>query len=171
MLELPSVEGVGEFMIGLTGAGGSAMSLYELWYGESPLTGQPASRLLAVVGIIPFARNLLKLGSGAKRVEVSRSRYPQGARHVEDAQAAGHPSVLTVDRAGTEANRAAVQAGHARTRGMDLDEYPPAMFREGGSGASVRPMTPAQNRGMGSCIGNQCRGVPNGSQVEIIVVD
>jgi hypothetical protein len=32
-------------------------------------------------------------------------------------------------------------------------------------------MTPAQNRGMGSCIGNQCRGVPDGSQVEIVVVD
>lgn len=100
------------------------------------------------------------------------------------------------------ANRAATQAGHARTRGMDLDiavepnellarvlptllehisgdeklrmtldEYPPAMFREGGLGASVRPMTPAQNRGMGSCIGNQCRGVPDGSQVQIIVID
>lgn len=79
--------------------------------------------------------------------------------------------MLTVDRASTEANRAAAQAGHARTPGMDLDEYPPAMFREGGSGASVRPMTPGQNRGMGSCIGNQCRSVPNGSQVEIVVVD
>ena len=54
---------------------------------------------------------------------------------------------------------------------MDLDEYPPAMFREGGSGASVRPMTPSQNRGMGACIGNQCRGLPDGTQVDIIVVE
>jgi hypothetical protein len=110
-------------------------------------------------------------GGVTRTVAVPRSRYPEGTAHIEDAQASGHPRVLTVDRAGTAANRTAAQAGHARRPGMDLDEYPPAMFREGGSGASVRPMTPAQNRGMGSCIGNQCRGVPDGSQVEIIVVD
>jgi hypothetical protein len=52
---------------------------------------------------------------------------------------------------------------------MDLDEYPPAMFSEGGAGASVRPMTRAQNRGMGACIGNQCRGLPDGTQVDIVV--
>ncbi|MGH8223510.1 MAG: RHS repeat-associated core domain-containing protein [Woeseiaceae bacterium] len=106
-----------------------------------------------------------------QRVEIPRSRYPEGAAHVEAAQAAGHPSRLTIDRPGTPANRSAAQAGHERPQGMDLDEYPPAMFREGGAGASVRPMTPAQNRGMGACIGNQCRGLPDGTQVDIVVVD
>ena len=140
---------------------------------------------IALVGIVPGGK-VLKYGGklvkavdaagdagtvAAKRVEVSASKYPEGAAHVRDAQVAGQPKVLTVDRPGTDANRAAAQAGHPRTPGKDLDEYPPAMFREGGSGASVRPMTPAQNRGMGSCIGNQCRGVPDGSQVEIVVVD
>ncbi len=111
-------------------------------------------------------------GSGAARqVEVPRNRYPEGVQHIEDAQAAGHPSRLTIDRPNTRSNRRASQAGHNRVDGMDLDEYPPAMFSEGGAGASIRPMTPSQNRGMGACIGNQCRGLSNGSLVDIIIVD
>jgi len=50
---------------------------------------------------------------------------------------------------------------------MQLDEYPPAMFSEGGAGASVRPMTPSQNMGAGSYVGNAVRSLPNGTQVVI----
>jgi hypothetical protein len=109
------------------------------------------------------------VSDGTPKIEIPRSKYPEGAKHVEDAQAAGHPSRLTIDRAGTASNRSAAQAGQERQPGMDLDEYPPAMFSEGGAGASVRPMTRAQNRGMGACIGNQCRGLPDGTQVDIVV--
>ena len=52
---------------------------------------------------------------------------------------------------------------------LQLDEYPPAMFREGGQGSSVRPVTPRDNRGAGACIGNQCRGLPDGTRVRIVV--
>jgi RHS repeat-associated protein len=130
----------------------------------------PAGRWTAKAGVHHFIDDVGE-GIVAKKVEVPRSRYPEGAAHIEDAQAAGHPSTLTIDRAGTAANRDAAQAGQTRVQGMDLDEYPPAMFREGGAGASVRPMTPAQNRGMGACIGNQCRGLPDGTPVQVIVVD
>ncbi|WP_318836570.1 NucA/NucB deoxyribonuclease domain-containing protein [Pseudomonas khavaziana] len=54
---------------------------------------------------------------------------------------------------------------------MFLDEYPPAMFKEGGTGASVRPISPKDNMGAGACIGNACRGLPDGEKVRIKVVD
>lgn len=53
--------------------------------------------------------------------------------------------------------------------GKDLDEYPPAMFQEGGAGSSVRPVSPGDKRGAGACIGNQCRGLFDGDQVKIVV--
>lgn len=55
--------------------------------------------------------------------------------------------------------------------GLDLDEYPPAMFQEGGQGASVRHINPSDNRGAGVCIGAQCGGLPSGAKVRIDVVD
>lgn len=55
--------------------------------------------------------------------------------------------------------------------GLDRDEYPPAMFKEGGSGASVQHIDPSDNRGAGACIGAQCRGLPDGTKVEINVSD
>ena len=50
-------------------------------------------------------------------------------------------------------------------------EYPPAMFKEGGKGSSVRHINPSDNRGAGACIGVQCRQFPNGAKVRIDVVD
>ncbi|WP_165373848.1 NucA/NucB deoxyribonuclease domain-containing protein [Sorangium cellulosum] len=70
---------------------------------------------------------------------------------------------------GAAARRAEALSGYARVPGKQLDEYPPAMFREGGSGASVRPVSPADNMGAGACIGNQCRGIPDGTRIRIIV--
>ncbi len=153
----------------------------------NPLPGPEDVAIAAAAGTAKAATSAARVGGFASRVrgffrklrgksdevsvEVPRSRYPEGAAHIEEAQAAGHPRTLTIDRPGTSANRRAAQAGHERQPGMDLDEYPPAMFREGGAGASVRPISPAQNRGMGACIGNQCRGLADGTQVDIIVVD
>jgi filamentous hemagglutinin len=76
---------------------------------------------------------------------------------------------LTIDRAGAPARRGESLAGRNKVPGKDLDEYPPAMFKEGGKGASVRPVTPRDNRGAGACIGNQCRDLPDGARVKIVV--
>lgn len=76
--------------------------------------------------------------SAPKTVVIDSARYPETAAHVGDAQAAGQPSVLTVDRAGVPARRAAAMRGTKSTRGKDRDEYPPAMFKEGGNGSSER---------------------------------
>jgi RHS repeat-associated protein len=110
-----------------------------------------------------------KLGEVAKNILVPSRKFPETAAHIKEAQGAGHPAVLTIDRAGAEANRAAAQAGRAKIPGKQLDEYPPAMFREGGQGASVRAVSSRDNMGAGACIGNQCRGLPEGSKVRIVV--
>jgi filamentous hemagglutinin len=77
---------------------------------------------------------------------------------------------LTIGQPGSATGRRAeALAGQPRVPGKDLDEYPPAMFEEGGAGASIRPVSPADNRGAGACIGNQCRKLPPGTKVRIVV--
>jgi RHS repeat-associated protein len=103
-------------------------------------------------------------------VSVSRSRHPESAAHIEEAQAGGQPSTLTIDRAGARARRKDALSETPTKRGADRDEYPPAMFKEGGKGASVRHINPADNRGAGACIGAQCRTLPDATTVRIEVV-
>ncbi|WP_013404519.1 NucA/NucB deoxyribonuclease domain-containing protein [Photobacterium damselae] len=76
---------------------------------------------------------LQEIGNVTKRVEVSLSRQPEAAKHIQDAQAAGHPKTLTIDRANAPANRKASLKGVPTKKGLDRDEYPLAMFKEGGS--------------------------------------
>lgn len=102
-----------------------------------------------------------------KAVTVSKSRYPESAKHIDDAQAAGQSPVVTIDRAGSAARRKAALKGKPAVRGLDRDEYPPAMMKEGGANSSVRNISPKDNRGSGSCVGHQCRGLPDGSTVKI----
>ncbi|MGE8179860.1 DUF637 domain-containing protein [Pseudomonas fluorescens] len=67
-----------------------------------------------------------------KIITISRGKYPESAAHIEDAIEAGHPSTLTIDRAGAAARRRESMKGTQPTPDMDRDEYPPAMFKEGG---------------------------------------
>lgn len=145
---------------------------------SSAISGDKKGMAIAAVGMGVGAvtggegKALLKAGESkvAKAVKVSESKYPETAAHIKDAQAAGQPSILTIDRGGADANRSAALAGHEpASPGNQLDEYPPAMFREGGSGASVREVGAGDNMGAGACIGNQCRGLPDGSTVQIQV--
>jgi RHS repeat-associated protein len=111
--------------------------------------------------------NGARAGNDALDVYVSPSRYPETAAHIRDAQAAGHPQILTIDRANAAANRADAGRGAPRQPGHDLDEYPPAMTVEGGVGASTRSVSAADNRGAGAAIGNQCRGASCGARIRI----
>ena len=123
---------------------------------------------------VKWFKGLSKVDDAAdvmRDVNISRSKYPESAAHIEDAQAAGHPEVLTIDRGGADANRAASLKDHPVVPDKQRDEYPPAMFEEGGAGASVRPITPRDNMGAGACIGNQCRGLSDGDKVRIKITD
>jgi hypothetical protein len=102
---------------------------------------------------------------------MKRSRHPEAARHVEEAQAAGQPSELTIDRAGAQRRGREALKDHPTKPGKDRDEYPPKMFQEGGRDASVRPISPADNRGAGASVGQQLRKYPDGTKVKIEVVD
>lgn len=104
-----------------------------------------------------------------KDISIPAGAYPDAEKHKADAEKAGQPTILTIDRSGAKARRRAAQKGHQKVQGKDLDEWPPAMFKEGGAGASVRPIDPHDNRGSGACIGGQCRGLADGSKVKITV--
>ncbi|HGC6391003.1 TPA: NucA/NucB deoxyribonuclease domain-containing protein [Cronobacter dublinensis] len=54
-------------------------------------------------------------------------------------------------------------------KSFDRDEFPMAMFKEGGKGASVRYINPSDNRGAGSSIANALKPFPDGTKVKIKV--
>lgn len=105
-------------------------------------------------------------------ITLSKSVYPETAAHIEAAQQAGHPRYLTVDRPGNIGNARRNQAIAVcdPLPGMERDEYPLAMFREGGQGASVRYVRPGDNKGAGATIGGLLRNYRDGTIVEIKIV-
>lgn len=106
-----------------------------------------------------------------RNLVISRAASPLAAQHIEDAQAAGQPSVLTYDPAGTTARRAAAMAasGLPTAPGMDRDEYPPATFLEGGATASVRHVPRSDNRSAGGQMSAQLRGATPGCKITMSV--
>jgi RHS repeat-associated protein len=99
-------------------------------------------------------------------IRISRSKWPQSAKHIEEAQKNGQPSILTIERGGAKANRRASLKGVKTKAGCDRDEYPPAMFSEGGEGASVKLINSSDNRGSGSYFGSFLRYTNKGGRWE-----
>ena len=106
---------------------------------------------------------------------IRRSQYPTAAAHIEHAQKMGQPTVLTIDRATAEARRKQslqyIKRKESSPKGMDRDEYPPAMTAEGGSNSSVYYIPMHDNRGVGKYIEHQTKDLPDGARVRILVVD
>ncbi|WJH28414.1 NucA/NucB deoxyribonuclease domain-containing protein [Paenibacillus sp. CC-CFT742] len=96
-------------------------------------------------------------------------RYPETAKHIKDAIKAGHSDVCTIDREGAEANRDLSLKGVPVKKGKDRDEWPMAMCAEGGSNADIEYITPKDNRGAGSWVGNQLSTYPDGTRVKFVV--
>lgn len=101
---------------------------------------------------------------------IDSRRYPQTAQHILAAQNMGLPKMLTVDRAGAQARRAQSLAQTRLHPIYDRDEYPPAVFREGGAGADVAYIHPRDNRGAGSTMRWQLSRLPEGARVRIRVI-
>ena len=91
-------------------------------------------------------------------VALSSSRYPETTDHISDAIAAGEASLLHIDRDHEDQHRDESLANYPPRSGYDRDEYPPAMSREGGTGADVRYIDPSDNRGAGATMGNALEG-------------
>jgi RHS repeat-associated protein len=110
---------------------------------------------------------------GGVEVTISRSKSPASAQHIDDAQAAGHPETVTLDRSGAQGAARAAARGRAATGGtptspgMDRDEYPPKCCAQGGAGASVRSIPSGDNRSAGAQLGNQTRTLPDGTKITI----
>ncbi|TLS42010.1 hypothetical protein FE633_33240 [Streptomyces montanus] len=123
--------------------------------------------------------------SYVKEIKLTANRWPESAQHIKDAQdgkiwrgdrmteGEPKPDVLTIDRAGADANRDDSLRGiqGRGNDGLDRDEYPPAMFKEGGEGASVKYITSGDNQGAGSSMGNRLRGLPDGARIKITPTD
>lgn len=129
--------------------------------------------LAAFITILVIQNKVNNAGSATKTkdINIRKSQHPESAQHILDAQADGHPVTLTIDRAGASRNRRDSLKGVQTEQGKDRDEYPPAMFEEGGNGASVKLINSGDNRGSGASIGAQCRGLSCGTKVNINVVD
>ncbi len=115
-------------------------------------------------------------------VIIDSDRCPETAAHIRDAQHGTswigddtidrtQPTDLTIDRDGSDARRAESMKQVPQTRPrMDRDEYPPAMFEEGGTGSSVKYVYFSDNRRAGRSIQQQTKHLEDGDDV-ILVVD
>nr|WP_283106800.1 NucA/NucB deoxyribonuclease domain-containing protein [Serratia silvae] len=79
--------------------------------------------------------------------------------------------MVTIQRASAKSNRKLSLKGVKTKTGSDRDEWPMAMFKEGGDGASIRYINPSDNRGAGSSIGNILSDLPDGTRIKIEVVN
>ena len=68
-------------------------------------------------------------------------------------------------------NRKLSLAGVKTKAGMDRDDWPMTMFKEGGSGASVKYINPSDSRAAGSSIGNALSELPDGTRIKAGIYD
>ena len=102
-------------------------------------------------------------------VTISKSDYPETGQHIEDAIVSGKPDIVTIARDKAKQNRAKSLRGVKTKPKLDRDEWPMAMFKEGGTNADIRHISASDNRGAGSAIGNALKDYPNGTKVKIII--
>ncbi|UQZ32844.1 DNA-entry nuclease [Paenibacillus sp. PK3_47] len=95
-------------------------------------------------------------------------RYPETAEHIQEAIQSGESAICTIDREQAEDNRKESLKGVPTKKGYDRDEWPMAMCAEGGAGADIEYITPSDNRGAGSWVGNQLEEYPDGTRVKFI---
>lgn len=107
---------------------------------------------------------------GPQYVIIDQGKCREAADHAREAQMGTswrgdesfprtQPSEATIDRDGAEDRRDESMKQVPQTRsGYDRDDYPPAVFQEGGDGSSVKYIDPGHNRGAGRSIANQISG-------------
>ncbi|WIY60055.1 DNA-entry nuclease [Bacillus arachidis] len=102
-------------------------------------------------------------------LEFPKERYPETGKHIADAIKAGHSKVCTIDRNGAADRRKLSLAPYPAKKGYDRDEWPMAMCKEGGKDAHIEYISPADNRGAGSWVGNKLDKYPDGTRVKFVV--
>lgn len=103
-------------------------------------------------------------------IVIDSEKYPQTAEHIKRALKMGLPEIVTIERT-MAATRRKQSLSEVRARSIyDRDEWPMAVFSEGGDGANVIYVAGSDNRGAGASISWQMRNLPNGTRVRIRVI-
>jgi RHS repeat-associated protein len=129
----------------------------------------------SIAWIDPLGLTCTLVKSASKKydyvLKISRKDYPHTAGHISDAIKKGHTDVVTIQRSMAKQNRATSLKPFPTAKGYDRDEWPMAMFKEGGAGSSVRYIDPSDNRGAGSTIGAALRDLPDETKVRFQIMD
>jgi YD repeat-containing protein len=80
-------------------------------------------------------------------------------------------AVFKIDRDGAEARRALALDDLPTRPGLDRDEFPFAVTRQGGLGALVTYVSPAENRSAGALLGHSIRHLDNQSRFLFLITD
>ncbi|HHZ9144974.1 TPA: RHS repeat-associated core domain-containing protein [Proteus mirabilis] len=122
----------------------------------------------------PWGQKGCKVTIGDKKTHdivltLTKSEYKEAFGHVADFITKKGNDIFTVDRTGATNRRRLSLQNYSTKTGFDRDEFPMAMFKEGGKGASVRYISISDNRGAGSSISHALSPYPDGTKVKIIV--
>ena len=139
----------------------SLLCLAALAAGCADVTVRPAPRTTATP-----ARACVSPG-GLAKIGFSKTKYPNIRRHYLAAVREGWPRVLTLNRSGADRRRDRLLAGIATHRGMDRDEYPPAVAR-GSYRADVAYVPSSENRSHGSTMGLKLRRYCDGTRFRYV---
>ena len=116
-----------------------------------------------------YCLNNQQSGSSYPVITFSSSRYPNISNHIRVAQVRGFPRVLRIDRTLASLHRSQALRGFPTRPGFDRDEYPPAMFTEGGTGADVQYVIASENRSSGAWMMSQLSMYANHTCISIRV--
>jgi hypothetical protein len=97
----------------------------------------------------------------------SATKYPHIRRHYERAVARGFPIVLVLRRDGADRRRDRLLRSRDTRRGMDRDEYPPALGRSRVR-ASVSYVPSSENRSHGATLGIKLRRYCDGTRFRYV---
>lgn len=128
------------------------------------------SILVAVYEVlVPEETSVKKTNTYDQVLEFPKERYPETGKHITNAIKEGHSEICTIDRGGAADRRKLSLAPYPTKKGYDRDEWPMAMCKEGGKGAHIEYISPADNRGAGSWVGNKLDKSPDGTRVKFEV--
>jgi hypothetical protein len=124
-------------------------------------------------------QNACQRPAGVQKISFSKTRYPHIRRHVQRALRKGWPSVLVLNRKGADARRDRLLTSWRTKRGLNRDEYPPAVGRGTGAGltkgsnppgwkADVAYVPAKENRSHGSALGSKLRRFCDGTKFKYV---
>ncbi|WP_020582796.1 NucA/NucB deoxyribonuclease domain-containing protein [Endozoicomonas elysicola] len=121
------------------------------------------------IGFNEKLKQFKKVNGGTVLGNISSTDYPQTVKHITESIDEGNASQVTINRPNASSNRKQSLANIETIKGTDRDEWPMAMFSEGGKGASVMHIDPSDNRGAGSKIAQILKQQPDGEKIDFSV--